>query len=129
MGDPVALQDIKGRVTDDSEESAYDLPITSRDEENVYTNIASSGETLADLTATEAKPGDIHGSKPEAKTAVSKKLYIFLGVLLTMLVILSVALGVITHILVSIRKLIFFRGFRLNLSSFTSYIFPNDLCN
>ena len=108
MGDSVALQDIKGRVTGDSDESAYDLPITSRNEENVYTNIALSGETLADLTTTEAKSGDIHVSKPEAKTVVSKKLYIFFGVLLTMFVILSVALGVITHILVSITKLIFF---------------------
>ena len=102
MDKPVALQDIKSRVISDSEESAYEVPIASRDEENEYTNIASLDETVAGLTTTGAKSGDIiHISKPEAKPAVLKKSFILVGVLLTMVAILSVAIGVMTYILVS----------------------------
>ena len=102
MDEPVALQDIKGRVISDGVESAYEVPIASRDEENEYTNIASLDETVVDLTTTGAKFGDIiHISKPEAKPAVLKKSYTLVGVLLTIVAILSVAIGVITYILVS----------------------------
>ena len=94
---PVELHDIK------SHDSEYETPTASRNEENEYTRIGSMAETYGGpKTVGETSNADkVRASKTETDKAALKKVYIFCGVLLALLVILAVTIGILTYTLVS----------------------------
>ena len=99
MDMPIALGDIKGQVVGGNDESAYEVPMTPRGDVNEYTKIGSFADNLTNLrTSGETPKADM--VTPETVTAALKKIYLICGVLLTLIVILSVAIGVLTHTLV-----------------------------
>ena len=80
----------------------YAIPATSNVDENEYTRISPivNSSTEKSTPAIINDKGDVLNIMIEI-AAFKKKVYIFCAVLLTMLVIVSVTLGVLTHSLVS----------------------------
>ena len=76
---------------------------TPRKDENQYTKIDSLAESVKNERATgeNSNPDRVQLIKYDPDRTAIKKLYIFCGVLLTIIAILSIAFGVLTNTLVS----------------------------
>ena len=105
MEEHVELHEIKSHVNNESE---YEIPTASRNEENEYTRIGSMAETSGNPSTTgkTSNADKVHVSRTETDIAALKKVYIFCGVLLAILVTLVVIIGVLTYTLVSHQYLL-----------------------
>ena len=106
MEEPVELHDIRSHVTNFNvdNESEYEIPTTSRNEETEYTRIGSMAETCRDpgTTRKTSNADKVRRvSRTDTDIAALKKVYIFCVMLLAILVILAVIIGVLTYTLVS----------------------------
>ena len=105
MDELVELQAIPGQSTCINGDNDYEMPAVFRDNENEYTNIGALAETLTDTIASEGTAvqtvdvGDV--SKPEISPTAFRKIQILCVLLLTMILVVSVAFGMFVHSLVS----------------------------
>ena len=110
MGEPVALHDITGRTATVDDGAVYEIPAISNEDENGYMKIntlAESMHTFSHGATNDHHTKQVEGddvSKPGNDAATLRKVQIFCGILLILLIINSVTIGVFIHMLVSKNK-------------------------
>ena len=108
MNESVELRDIIGNTFNVNDETQYEVPTLSRDDENEYTKICSLAKTSTDSNTIRANPisnaDRVDVPKPAIDATALKKVYLFCFILLTMIVILSVTTGVLAYTLVSLSN-------------------------
>ena len=109
MGEPIVLHDIIGRMVNVDDETVYEIPDISKEDDDNYMKIKTLAERMTTSRTTrynQARNLDgVDVSKPENDTATLRKVQIVCGLLLMMLVVNSVTIGVLIHMLVSMTKL------------------------
>ena len=105
MTEAIEFHDITGRTVSANDEVVYELPETSRDDENEYMKISTLAETAIDPITSKDNPAvnvdRVVVPKPEIDTATLKKVYFFCVIVLIMIIIIFVSIGVLTYTLVS----------------------------
>ena len=109
MDEFVELHDIPGRTGNIIGDSGcdYEIPTTSNVDENDYMRLSSFVKSTTETDTNNSSINVDRDDVPKTMTeiaALKRKLYIFCTILLTMLMVVSVIFGVLTHNLVSWKK-------------------------
>ena len=111
MDEPIELHQIMEHTTSVVDETAYETPVASRDEENEYMKIDTLAERMTTSRTTRDNPtrndGGVDVSKPSPDAYALRKVQIFCLILLVMLVISSVTIGVLINMMVSYNLVVY----------------------
>ena len=104
MDEPIDLH-IMEHTTSVVDETTYETPVASRDEENEYMNIDTVADRMTTSRMSRDKPtrnvDGVDVGKPSTDAGALRKLQIFCLVLLVMLVISTATMGVLVNMMVS----------------------------
>ena len=105
MDEPIELQNIMAHTTSIADETTYETPVASRDEEHEYMKIDTVAERMTTSRTTRDKPtrnvDGVDVSKSSTDAYALRKVQIFCLILLVMLVISSATIGVLINMMVS----------------------------
>ena len=105
MDEPIELYNIMAHTTSVVDETTYETPVASRDEEHEYMKIDTVAERMTTSRAHRDIPtrnvDGVDVSKPSTDAYALRKVQIFCLILLVMLVISSVTIGVLINMMVS----------------------------
>ena len=111
MDEPIELPHIMEHTTSVVDETTYETPVTSKDEETEYMKIDTVAERMTTSRTTRDKPtrnvDGVDVSKPSTDTYALRKVHIFCLILLVMLVISSVTIGVLINMMVSYNLVVY----------------------
>ena len=104
MDEPTELHDVVGYTDTTDVDTVYEIPAASRDDENDYMKINTLAETMTesmnDRDNAVQKVDKVDVSKPGADDAAMRRLKIFCGILLALVIISSGTSGALIHTLV-----------------------------
>ena len=111
MDAPIELHDIMEQTTNVVDETTYETPVASRDEEHPYMKIDTVAERMTTSRTARDKPtrndGKVDVSKPPTDVYGLRKVQIFCLILLVMLVTSSVTIGVLINMMVSYNMVLY----------------------
>ena len=106
MDEPIELHHIMENTASVVDETTYETPVASRDEEHEYMKI----DTVAERRTRDKPTRNVDGvdvSKPSTDAYALRKVQIFCLILLVMLVISSTTIGVLINMMVSYNLVVY----------------------
>ena len=111
MDEPIELHHIMEHTTSVVDETTYETPVASRDEENEHMKIDTVAERMATSRTTRDKPtrnvDGVDVSKPSTDAYALRKVQIFCLILLVMLVFSLATIGVLINMMVSYNLVVY----------------------